>query len=255
MKKLAIFTTLLCMGAVPALAAWDEVGTVRVSAGRDHDVKNFDMGGPVERLQLRAEGSDIRCRAVTASFGNGRSQSVFQGPLSDGAPANVSLPGNARTITRLTFNCSAENRRGGSIVVVADVGRYRGDWRHNPRWQSTWARVFNWGSDAINDWKYLNTVKFQGRNDSDTSFAGWRGQNIEAVALKPLDADARCSRITARFGRGAPQPLNVNNGDLLRRGQYYKLDLPGRARDLESLDMRCRATNGRSVTVQIFTSR
>jgi hypothetical protein len=255
MKKLAIFTALLCMGTVPALAAWDEIGTVRVSAGRDRDVKNFDMGGPVERLQLRAEGSDIHCRGVTASFGNGRSQPIFQGPLSDGLPANVSLPGNARTISRLTFDCSAEKRRGGSILVVADVGRHRGDWRRNPRWQSTWARVFNWGSDAINDWKYLNIVKFQGRNDSDTSFAGWRGQNIEAVALKPLDADVRCSRITARFGRGAPQPLNVNNGDLLRRGQYYKLDLPGQARDLESLDMRCRAINARAVTVQIFTSR
>jgi hypothetical protein len=216
MKKLAIFTTLLCMGTVPALAAWDEVGTVRVGAGRDHDIKRFDMGGPVERLQLRAEGSNIRCRS-TASFGNGRNQADLSGPTQRRCARQCQPARQRRTITRLTFDCSAENRRGGSVVVVADVGHYRGDWRRNPHWQSTWARVFNWGSDAINDWKYLKTVKFQGRNDSDTSFAGWRGQNIEAVALKPLDADARCSRITARFGRGAPQPLNVNNGDLLRR--------------------------------------
>ncbi len=71
----------------------------------------------------------------------------------------------------------------------------------------------------------------------------------------PVNADARCARVTARFGNGNDQPLNVNNGDLLRRGQYYKLDLPGRARDLVSLNMRCRATGARSVQVRIFTSR
>ncbi len=34
-----------------------------------------------------------------------------------------------------------------SIVVVADVDRYRAEWRSNPRYQSEWSKIFNWGSD------------------------------------------------------------------------------------------------------------
>ena len=54
-----------------------------------------------------------------------------------------------------------------------------------------------------------------------------------------------------RYGRD--QALNVNNGDYLRRGMFYKLDLPGRNRDLNSISLRCRATDARRVTMQIFT--
>jgi len=274
MKKLALLTALLCLGtAAPALAAWNEIGTIRVNPGQDRDVRNFNLGGPVDRLQLRAEGADIRCRAVTARFGNGRSQTLYQGNLTEGMPQNINLPGRERNITRLTFECGAErqvgNRRGdrddrrrdrrgvgdASIVVVADVDRYRKQWRSNPRYQNEWSKIFNWGSDMVNDWRLLSTVSFEGRRDSERAFVGWKGQNVDAVALMPLDADVRCSRVSARFGNGKAQPLNVNNGDYLRRGQYYKLDLPGRARDLVSLDMRCRATNSDRVRVQIFTSR
>jgi hypothetical protein len=254
-KQALLSAAILAGIATPALAEWNEIGTVRVSPGRDRDSRSFDLGGPVERLQLRADGSDINCRSVDARFGNGQTRSVFSGPLRDGMPVNVDLPGRERNITSLSFNCGAQNRRGGDIVVVADVGSHRGEWRRNPRWQSNWSKAFNWGSDMVNDWKPLSTVSFEGRNDRENSFAGWRGQNIEAVALKPLDADARCSRVTARFGNGQDQVLNVNNGNFMRRGQFYKLDLPGRARDLVSLAMRCRATDAARVKIQIFTSR
>lgn len=273
MKKLAVLTALLCVGAAaPAFAAWNEIATIRVSGMRDTDTRRFDLGGPVDRLMLRAEGGDIRCRAVTARYGNGRTQALFQGPLIEGVPANINIPGNGRNIASLNFECSADPQRGdrrgdrrderrgdrrgeASIVVVADVDRYRKEWRSNPRYQSDWSKIFNWGSDMVNDWKPLTTVSFEGKRDVESSFAGWRGDNISAVALMPLNADARCARVTARFGNGKDQPLDVNNGDLLRRGQYYKLDLPGRARDLVSLNMRCRATNANSVQVRIFTSR
>ncbi len=274
MKKLTLITALLCVGtAAPALAAWNEIGTIRVDPGRDRDVRNFDLGGPVDRLQLRAEGADIRCRAITARFGNGRTQTLYQGNLTEDVPQNINIPGNGRNINRLTFDCGAERQAGNrrrdrddrrrgrrgvsdaSIVVVADVDRYRKEWRNNPRFQNEWAKIFNWGSDMVNDWRLLSTVSFEGRGDAERTFAGWKGQNVEAVALRPVDADMRCNRVTARFGNGRAQPLEVNRGDYLRRGQYYKLDLPGRARHLVSLDMRCRATNSDRVRVQIYTSR
>lgn len=268
MKKLAVLTALLCAGAAaPAFAAWTEIATISVRAFRDNDTRNFDLGGPVDRLQLRAEGGDIRCRAITARYGNGRTQPLFQGQLVEDVPANINIPGNGRNIASLNFQCGAEprsDRREGSrrdrraearIVVVADVDRYRKEWRSNPRYQSDWSKIFNWTSDVVNDWKPLTTVSFEGKRDTESTYTGWRGDNVDAVALMPLNADARCARVTARFGNGKEQPLNVNNGDFLRRGQYYKLDLPGRARDLVSLNMSCRATNANSVQVRIFTSR
>ena len=279
MKKLAVLSALLCAGAaLPAFAAWTEIATIRVSGFRDNDTRRFDLGGPVDRLMLRAEGGDIRCRAVTARYGNGRTQTLFQGPLVEGVPANVNIPGNGRNIASLNFECGAEVARGAGrdredrrdgrrddrrgdrrdearIIVVADVDRYRKEWRSNPRYQSEWSKIFNWGSEAANDWRPLTTVSFEGRRDVESTYAGWRGDNINAVALMPLNADARCARVTARFGNGNDQPLNVNNGDLLRRGQYYRLDLPGRARDLVSLNMRCRAMGAGKVDVRVFTSR
>lgn len=264
MKKLAVLTALLCAGAAaPAFAAWTEIATISVRPLRDNDTRNFDLGGPVERLMLRAERGDIRCRAVTARYGNGRTQTLFQGPLIEDVPANINIPGNGRNIVSLNFQCGAEprsdrrrdRRADARIVVVADVDRYRKEWRSNPRFEREWSKIFNWGSDMANSWQPLTIVSFEGKRDVENTYAGWRGNNVNAVALMPLNADARCSRVTARFGNGNDQPLNVNNGDLLRRGQYYKLDLPGRARDLVSLNMRCRAMGAGKVDVRIFTSR
>lgn len=265
-SKLAILASLLALGAAtPAFAAWDAIGSVDVDGGRDmrgpamgmrgmdRDVKNFDLGGPVERLQLRADRSDITCRSVNARYGNGRDRSIFHGRLSQGRTVDVDVPDGR--INALTFNCAAMDRSGGTIRISADVGRYRNDWMHGPNWQATWSRMFNWGSQGANNWQLVGTESFEGRNDSENSFTGWRGRNVESVALKPLDADARCSRVVAHFGNGREQPLNLDNGGNLRRGMFYKLDLPGRSRDLNSISLRCRATDARKVTMQIFTGR
>jgi hypothetical protein len=250
---LAALAALLCLGT-PALAAWDRIGSVDVGYRGDRDVKGFDLGGPVERLQLRAERSSVNCRSVTADFGNGNRRPIFSGRIRQGATADINLPGDARTLRGLAFNCGADERRGATLQIMADVGRYRGDWQRGPNWQRQWSRVFNWTSNAVNDWQLVGSESFEGRGDSENAFTGWRGRGADAVALKPLEADARCSRVTARFDRGRMQPLNVNNGDVLRRGQFYKLDLPGGSRNLDGLTLRCTAIGARRVTIQLFTS-
>lgn len=266
--RIAGLAAVFCLGAATtALAAWDSLGSVDVSGrgrpmggpgmmrGPDRDARSFDLGGPVERLQLRAERSDIDCRSVQARFGNGNNNDVFHGLLRQGRTADIDLPGRARNLDGLVFNCTAMDRSGGTIRISADVGRYRDDWMRGPNWRGTWSRMFNWSSNAVNDWRMVGTESFEGRGDSEQAFTGWRGVNAESVALKPLETDARCSRIVARFGNGRDQALNVKNGDLLRRGMYYKLDLPGRSRDLTSLSMRCSAVGAGRVSIQIFTGR
>jgi hypothetical protein len=254
--RLAALAAVLTAGvSLPALAAWDTVGSVDIRFRMDNDVKHFDFGGSVERLQLQADRSDINCRSVMASFGNGRARQIFSGRLREGRATNIDLPGSARNITRIDFQCGAEDRRGGTIRVLADIGRYRNDWMRSPNWGATWAHVFNWGSNAINDWKYAGDASFEGRGDSESTFTGWRGRNSDAIALKPLDASARCSRLTATFSNGNTQNLALHNGDVLRQGEFNAVDLPGDRRNVTSLYLKCRATDARRVTIQIFTSK
>lgn len=256
MKKLSLLLlTALAAGTVPALAAWNEVGQVSVHDGGDRFMRDVRMGGPVERLQLTAEGRNIFCRSVRAEFGNGADREIFRGVLKRGQPATIDLPGERRSINNLSFQCASQSRGGATIRVSADLGRYGDTWRRNPDFSRLWGKLFNLSSNLVNDWQYLGAEEFSGRNDRENSFAGWRGRRIDALALKPINGDARCSRVVAHFGNNRDQRLDVNRGDVLRAGQYYKLDVPGGYRNLESLSLRCRPTNARRVTIQIFTSK
>jgi hypothetical protein len=252
--RLAALAAVLCVGAAaPAFADWDNIGSVSVNHRSDRDTRFFDLGGPVDSLSLRAQGSDIDCRGVNATFRNGKTRQVYSGRLYAGRATNVDLPGRDRNIRRLAFNCRAQDRSGGTIRIAADIGSHRDEWRRNPNFARVWARMFNWGSNAMNNWRYIGQESFEGRRDSENAFTGWRGRNVDSIALKPLDANARCSRVTATFGNGRARDLNVDNGDRMRQGQYYKINLPGDNRNLTSLNLRCRATDARRVTIQIFT--
>ena len=276
-SRLMAFTAFLCAGAAtPALADWDHVGSIDIGRHHDRDVRTFELGGPVTALQLRAD-RNINCDSVKATFADGDTREIFSGRLSDGRAKNIDLPDRSQHITRLNFDCEArdEGRDGdrnygrdhdrnddgdhdhgvARIEILADVGHYRQDWMRGANWQNTWAKVFNWGSNEINDWKYIGEVSFEGRDDSETAFAGWKGRGSDAIALKPVDANARCSQVTATFENGNKQILAIHNGDYLSKGMYYKLDLPGDRRNVSSLAMRCRATDASSVKIQIFTSK
>jgi hypothetical protein len=238
---------------------WDNLGSVSIDGrwgrgGMDRESRSFDLGGPVERLQLRAERSDVNCRAVTARFGNGRSARIFQGMLREGRTVDVDLPGMARDLNGLNFACASMNRRDAVIRISADVGRYRGDWMRGPNWRGTWSRMFNWGSDVLNDWQMAGRESFEGRGDVEMTNISLRGRHVDAIALMPANADARCSAVTARFDNGRAQRLDIRNGDMLRRGMYHQVDLPGNYRNLDSLVLRCSAVNARRVTINIYTS-
>ena len=253
-KSILLVSAFVLGTSLPASADWDRVGHVRLQGRNDQATEQVRLGGAVERLRLTAEGANVSCRSVRAEFGNGREQEIYQGALPRNKSIDVDLPGDRRNLRNLSFRCGVQNRGDAVIQVSADVGRYRDEWRRNPDFSRLWGRAFNWGSDVVNDWHYLGSKEFSGRDDSESRFAGWRGRRIDAVALKPVEADARCSRVVAQFRNGRERALDVNGGDILRQGQHYKLDVPGGYRDLESLSMRCHPTNSRRVNIQLFTS-
>jgi len=250
---------------------WDRIGSVDFSFRPDRETEYGNFGGPVERLSFRARNGDVRCQAVTATFNNGRTQRLYRGTLSRGRDVMVDIPGQSRLIRRIDFNCRSLERRETTVDIAADIGRYRADWRRSPDWDRVWSRMFNWnddnrlaggtGRDRIDGpanttgWVTLGTEVFNGRSDRETTVAGFAGRDVERIAVRAVNDDARCSRIMATFNNGQTRALNIGEGNLLREDRVYELDLPGRSRDVMRVDMTCHAENGRQVTMTVMANR
>ena len=145
-----ILAAVLCTGtALPAFAAWDRIGSVDFSRRDRHDTQYGNFGGSVEALAFQARGANVNCRSVMATFADGRPVQVFTGELRAGQNVTVDLPGRDRLVRRLDFDCQPIRGRNASVDIVADVGRYRDEWRRSPDWNRTWARMFHW--DDRND--------------------------------------------------------------------------------------------------------
>jgi hypothetical protein len=256
-----LLASALLIVSAPALAAWDRLGSFHVDYRHDRDAQNLDLGGPVDRLQLSAENSDIDCRGVRAEFANGNSRTVFKGSIRSGEDQVIDLPGQSRNIQRLVFNCGAREHRGGIIRISADIGRHREEWRRHPDFQRKWSQLLGWGAGLLNggngsdQWQLIATERFEGRRDRESSVTGWRGRKVDTIALKPIDADARCRRVTAHFGNGKSRNLDLGRDQHIHRGELKSVDLPGGDRDLQSVSLACQATNDHSVSIQVFVRR
>jgi hypothetical protein len=257
MKKLSsavAFAALISLGAtVPAYAGWTNIGRVDFDYGVDKDAAYGNFGGPATALQLTARDSDVDCKYVRATFGNGTTNNVFQGRLPQGRGVRVDLPGDRRNITKLAFECRSFVRGGAHVDIDADVDAYRQTWMRNPLWAKFWSTLLPQqqpGNDV--NWVPIGTERFVGPVDRNSTFAGWGGHHVTRLALKPLDADAQCRRVSATFGNGTTRNLDLNRGGIASRGRLYKIDLPGDVRNVVRLNLVCRAIGAPAVTMQIY---
>ena len=248
--------------AAPASAAWDRIGSVEFSRGDNRDTQYGSFGGSVEKLALQARDADVTCRNVTATFRNGQKQRVFRGSLPRGRVVAIDLPGRERSVSRLDFNCRADGRGAVTVDISADVGRYQDEWRRSPDWERRWSGMFSWGNNRpgngeldASGWITLGSEQFSGRSDREVTFTGWQGRNLDALAFRPVNDDARCRSVTATFANGERRELGLDNGDMLRRDRITTIDLPGNRRDVTRIDMNCHAEHGGSVTIQVLASR
>ena len=269
-RLLAMAAVLFSSVAVPASAAWDRIGSVDFSFRDTSDTQYGNFGGRVESLALAARNADVRCRSVTATFGNGATQQVFRGSLPRGRNVEVTLP-NGRMIRRLDFDCRPTDRGRATVDIAADIGRYQAEWRRSPDWERMWSRVFPWANGNGNDrfgndryvtgrldtsgWITLGSEQFNGLYDHEMTFAGWRGRNVSSIGLRPVNDDARCSNVRATFADGETRNLYIGERNILRRDQVNTIDLPGERRNVERIDMTCHAEHGGTVTMQVLASR
>ena len=252
--------------ATPAHAAWQNIGSVEFDRGGDHERQYGNFGGPVERLQLTASGNDVQCRSVTVTFGNGKTRKVFEGDIREGRSIAIDLPGREREVRRLDFRCRSDGRRDARVEVAADLGGYADVWRRNP----TWAWLFNPGGqhrghDAhprgrghypeagrFNGWTRLGIESFEGRRDRETTSTGWAGRKVDQIALRAVNGDARCTRVFVTFRNGRTRDLDIGNRGMLRQGDFRRIDLPGKERNMTQVQLVCRPVGDRQVYIESY---
>jgi hypothetical protein len=255
-KILLTATALSGMLCTPAFADYVRIGSVDVGFKMDRDSAWSRFGGGMEGLRLIASSSDIACRSVRVTFGDGTQQNVFQGVLQEETPVDVDLRGGVRRVTRIDFTCRSGRFNGGRIFIAADVGRFRAEWQRNPEWATTWSRMFNGGNGPDeNYWVSLGRQRFMGGRDTESQFGGWGGRDVDRIALRAVDGDARCTRVQATFHNGNTRDLDVSQLDRMEQGRTYRIDLPGGNRTIMRLAMKCRGLGQREVAIEVLARK
>jgi hypothetical protein len=245
--------------STPASADYVRLGSVDIGFHIDSDTAYSHFGGRMEGLRFTASRSDIYCRSIVVRYRGGDRQNVFSGRLNERRPIDVDLRGRARYVDSIHFVCRSQEWRGGKIYIAAEVGRYRDEWRHDRDWDRTWSGLFGAGPGPHHgfgpggDWVSLGRESFEGRNDTESNFAGWGGRHVDRIALRPIEDDARCMSIVATFENGHKVRLADNR--VLNRGQMAVYDLPGHERNLTKLYLRCRALHRYQVTIEILARK
>jgi len=78
---------------------------------------------------------------------------------------------------------------------------------------------------------------------------------VDDIGLEPLDGGARCTSLAASLGDGDMDSLAYDPRALMPAGRLTVVALPGRNRDLRSVDMHCRGAGRPTVTVRVFAAK
>ena len=249
---------------------FERIGSVDFSFRPDHETEYGRFGGRVSQLAFRARNGSVQCAQITATFNNGRTRQLFRGTLPRGRDVVVDLPGQSRLIRRIDFDCRSLAPRVTRVDIAADITQYRAEWRRSPDWNRVWSRMFNWDDDRFaggpgdryvteplnpSGWITLGSEVFNGYRDREIAITGFAGRDVERIGLRPMNDNARCSRVTATFANGATRELNIDERDMLQEDRVFELDLPGGERNVTRLDMACHAENGGQVRMMVMASR
>jgi hypothetical protein len=233
------------------LQQWDHLGTVGFSRRIETEIVFGTFGGPAERLRLTADRNGVQCRSIDVTFGNGRTRSVFSGLLREDRPTIVDLPGDERNLRNVTFHCRSLGRQNAVVSIAADIdARDRRAWRDNPLFSGR----PGFGRDIV---LTIGTENFGPRNERETIMTRFTGQRVQAIGLKALNGTATCRRVVAQFANGTRHVLTAaNRPTILRPGRTLWLDLPGNARNVQSIVMACEAEGRtRNVIIEVLAER
>jgi hypothetical protein len=246
-----VITFLVLVTLMPAAAAeWREIARPQTFPKGESFIQRVRIAAPIEHLQFRAEGGDIHCLTVRASFRDGESRVIFSGDIPRGHPVTLAFDGGDTSIRQLRLRCSGPD--GSQLVIAADVGRFEGEWSGDSSLERVWSVARNWRSALMHDWELVGGGRFQSRYE-ESRIQGPEAP-VAALALKPVGRDARCRSGSVTFEGGKSRKLDLDRDDFLAHDLYYRLDLPAGTPPLEAIALECRATNGGRVMIQVFAS-
>jgi hypothetical protein len=121
MKSSLIALALLLSGtAVPAFAVMEPAANVGLWDIPSHATVESNFTGDIIAFTARGN-ADVNCRGITASFANGETAVVYRGTLAPDDQVKAWLPGGARNIRRMDFDCYAIDRGRAVLNVAADM--------------------------------------------------------------------------------------------------------------------------------------
>jgi|GEM_PF-1391010 len=142
-----------------------------------------------------------------------------------------------------------------------DTGRNNDGWRRDRDDNSGWNRGPRRDDDGRQrddrpgngGWMPLDRLSFEGSNDIENAFTGWRGRFIDRMALRSVNVTARCNRVIARYRDGDSVTLAKNRK--LEQGETVILDLPGGRRPLDTIYLRCHAFGNGRALIEVLGQR
>src|SRR5690348_9402282 len=90
--SLVIFASMLCLGALPAVAAVQQTGAVNISADHYTHVTWTDFNGPVARLSFLPANDAVDCDHIVVNYLDGTSHDVFSGTLLANQKETITFP-------------------------------------------------------------------------------------------------------------------------------------------------------------------
>lgn len=220
---------------------------------------------PARTLSFTARRRDVRCDYIRVIYRSGSQSDVFSGELERGETQRIDLPGRLHYINRINFRCHSEHGRA-AIRIGADLAigwrphqddDYSGSGAYPPPGPGMWGGDSGGvrRPDAWHRWTMITSERFEGRHDRESSRPGWSGRHITQLALRPIDNDAVCTRLGVEFANGRQRMLDLSRYRRMERGLFYIVDLPGNARNVTKIWLRCRARGDYDVRVQVWGKR
>ena len=101
----------------------------------------------------------------------------------------------------------------------------------------------------------LGEHRFEFDRDRETIAVGPAFAGAEAIAVRPLNGDAECTRVVANFANGEARDLPIETEGLLAAGGTYWMALPEGGRNLTGIELVCRPLRpGVRVDMQVLAT-
>ena len=122
MKATAVALALVLSSAVaaPAFAVMEPAASIGLLAVPTLASVDTNFNGDMVAFTARGN-ADVTCRGIAATFGDGSRTLLYRGTLAPDDQVKLWLPGGARTVRHMDFDCYSLDRGRAIINVAANM--------------------------------------------------------------------------------------------------------------------------------------